>query len=69
MGQVHVHSIRDFSWLVNVFGYQHPEQAEACALACEWLYWACNYRVLKIFSQPLRGLLIYARAESIQKGF
>jgi len=44
-----MHSIRDFSWLVNVFGYPRPEQAEACAVACEWLYWVCNYSVLKKF--------------------
>ena len=34
---VHMHSIRDIQCVVKAFGYPRPEQAEACAVACEWL--------------------------------
>jgi hypothetical protein len=62
-----MHSIQDFNALVKVFGYVQlstPKASRGPAVTSAWFYWALNYRVLKIFSQPLRGLLLYGGVES-----
>jgi hypothetical protein len=63
-----MHSIQDFNALVKVFGYvplSTPKASRGHAVTSAWFYWALDYRVLKNFSQPLRGLLLYGGVESL----